>query len=117
MFGFPALAAGEATVSVPATAAPVSPTTRARKPSRRRVIFGGNMEVLRFLLAPAQSDEPADREPDHRGADRELAPVGADLASPVGELRNAIAEHLHRAAELVALALDVGADLIGASPG
>src|SRR5881409_2808158 len=66
-------------------------------------------------LAAAQSDHAADREADHGGADLQLPAMSADLAAPIGELRHASAQRLHRVAQLGPVALDVGADLVRAA--
>src|SRR5947199_9780881 len=63
-------------------------------------------------LAATQSDHAADREADHGGADRQLPAMSADLAAPIGELGHSSAQGLHRVAQLGAVALDVGADLV-----
>src|SRR5688500_12041105 len=66
-------------------------------------------------LAAAERQEPADGEADYGGADRELALVLADLTAPVRELADAAAEGLDLLAELLALAHDVVANLLGAA--
>ena len=54
---------------------------------------------------------PPIRKPGRGSADDQLAAVLANLAAPVGELADAVAERLDRLAELLALGLDVAADL------
>ena len=68
------------------------------------------------LAAAAQRHHAADGEADDGGADDQLAAVLADLAAPVGELGDAAAQRLDRVRELLALTLDVGADLARAAP-
>src|SRR5207237_10845880 len=54
----------------------------------------------------------ADGEANHGCADDQLAPVLANLAAPVGQLTDAVAERLDGLAELLPLDLDVTADLV-----
>src|SRR4051794_21182728 len=63
-----------------------------------------------YALAAAERHD-ADGEADDSGAHDQLAAVLANLAAPVGELGDAVAQRLDRVAELLTLALDVGADL------
>src|SRR5215212_2973426 len=60
-----------------------------------------------------ERDRSADQEAHHRGADRELRAVLADLATHVGHLNPAGAQSVNRARELVALLDDVVPDLLG----
>ena len=69
------------------------------------------------LAAAAQHHPGADGEADDRGADDQLAAVLADLAAPVGELGDLAAKGDDRMRELVPLALDVVADLLGRAAG
>ena len=63
-------------------------------------------------LAAATEHRPhADREADHGSADNQLAAVLVDLAAPVGQLGDAAAQGLDRAAQLAALDVDVATDL------
>ena len=61
--------------------------------------------------AAAQGEEAADGKADDRGPDHELVFVLVDLAAPVGQLGDLVAEHLDRVAEVLALDVDVAADL------
>ena len=64
-----------------------------------------------------EGHQAADGEADDGGPDDDLAAVLAHLAAPVGELGDPAAQRLDRVRELLALALDVGADLGRGAPG
>src|SRR5215218_8985357 len=66
-----------------------------------------------LAATPAQGDPGADGKAHDGGADRELPLVLTDLTAPIGELRDPGAERFDRMPQLVPLALDVGADLVG----
>ena len=101
----------------PASAVAISACARLRRSrrigpeGRARAPRGGDDSRRSAPLAAAEGHQAADGEPDHRGADDQLAAVLAHLAAPVGELGDPAAKRLDRLRELLALALDVGADL------
>ena len=67
--------------------------------------------------AAAQGDEAADHEAGDGRARDQLLSVLVQLPAPVGQRGDPRAQHLHGRRELGLLEVDVGADLLGRSPG
>src|SRR3954465_6166796 len=80
---------------------------------------GREADGARRALAPAAEepadggDPAADDEAGHGRADDDLLLVLHELAAPVGQDRDLVAQALDRCAELLAVGLDRGADLLG----
>ena len=84
-----------------------------RTPSMPGVDVPGTLAGRLLPVAAAlQHEAGADDEADDRGAGDQLLAVLGDLAAPVGQLVDAVAEVVDGGAELLALALDVLADLL-----